>query len=82
MSDPAIITVCALAEDPLMISDNVISRCMKCKRRVQHRPHAPAGSKICLDCVRQVLKDNPDIIPKVAREMIADYLAYQRGELK
>jgi hypothetical protein len=42
---------------PLILPDNRIALCEgTCGRMVQHRPHAPAVPKVCMDCAPEFYK--------------------------
>ena len=47
--------LCLLCGDghPLLYLDNLIGRCRDCRLRVQFRPTAPPGPRLCLICAAQ-----------------------------
>ena len=51
---PAPIVVCAPLDHPAVLADvfpdDLISACALCDQAVRVRPHAPAGSRVCLCC--------------------------------
>jgi hypothetical protein len=82
MSDDTeeIVVVCAKIEGPLLLSDNLVGRCFECRRRVQYRPHAPEGRKLCFECAVPHMLDGAEI--GTTDRMIEDYQNFLRRKLQ
>jgi hypothetical protein len=49
MTEPdEVVVVCARITTPLYIPDNKIGKCSECGWKVQFRPHAPKGRRMCV----------------------------------
>lgn len=68
------VVACARITTPLYMEDNVVSTCSECGWKVQHRPHAPAVRKICLECAVDLA--GPDTKVEVPPRMLDDLKAY------
>jgi hypothetical protein len=69
-------TICARLTTPLLMPDNMIGRCQECLSKVQYRPHAPKGPKLCVNCAKDLLPDEIAIDVTSQKRMIADLQSY------
>jgi hypothetical protein len=84
-AEDAAVVVCRRLTQPLLMPDNLIDLCSKCKEAIQHRPDAPKRpAKICDDCALPILEAEyakgelvTKITPKTAIEF-AEFLAKKR----
>ncbi len=71
--------VCIEVSDPLHFPDNLVGKCCKCEKAVQHRPHIPVTPQlICWECALPGMEEARDegdlkvlVTPKTAQEVIA-----------
>lgn len=77
MTDEEAITICARITTPLYLPDNRLGRCSECGWRIQFRPHAPRGRKVCMECAGPLIED-PDNRVVVPQQMLDDAKAYFR----
>lgn len=62
MTEPdEVVVVCARITTPLYIPDNKIGKCSECGWKVQFRPHAPKGRRMCVVCAAALIEDRDDI---------------------
>jgi hypothetical protein len=76
MPDKETVVVCARITTPLYIPDNRIGRCSECGWKVQFRPHAPKGRKICMLCAADLVE--PDTKVEIPPRMLDDLHDYYR----
>jgi hypothetical protein len=57
MSDVALL-VCMRITDPLIMPDNLIGTCQNCGWKIQFRPPAPDGVRLCFECVEAIMEEN------------------------
>lgn len=80
IDDDELVVVCARITAPLMLPDNATGKCSHCGHRVQFRPHAPAGRKLCEECAFAVLDDDTEIV--TTPRMIEDVVNYFRKKFQ
>jgi hypothetical protein len=69
------ILVCKRITTPLILPDNRLGKCCECGWKVQFRPHAPKGRRMCRHCAADRIDDIPEIvITRRTIEEICDYL--------
>ena len=71
-----VVVVCARITAPLYIADNKIGKCGECGWKVQYRPHAPKGRKLCMKCAVDLL--GPETKVTMAPRMLEDVKTYYR----
>lgn len=65
--------VCLTADRPVHFTDNLFGDCVECGCRVQFRPHAPPGARICLRCFQEkVAEDKDPVVFVTTPEQIAE----------
>jgi hypothetical protein len=74
--DEEVVVVCARITTPLYIPDNRIGKCSECGWKVQFRPHAPKGRKMCMLCAADLVE--PGTTMKVPPRMLDDLRTYYR----
>jgi hypothetical protein len=47
--------ICMRLTTPLLLPDNRIGRCKECLCKVQFRPFAPRGPRMCFECAQDLL---------------------------
>ena len=69
------IVICARITTPLYIEDNVIGECSECGWKVQFRPHAPKGRKMCMLCAADQVEPGStmEILPRMLEDLKAHY---------
>ena len=72
MKNEKTIVVCGLLTSPPHLPDNRVGKCYKCGRKVQFRPHAPRGKKICMACFKPQSGETMTTTPR----MIEDAIGY------
>jgi hypothetical protein len=77
-----VVVVCARITTPLMIPDNRIGKCSECGWKVQFRPHAPAGRRMCSKCAFELIDwsdpaNNVEIPPRMVED-VASYFMRKR----
>ena len=73
-SDEPVTLLCARITTPLYIADNRIGRCAECGWKVQYRPHAPKGRKICMECAIDLVPGDTNV--RTTPEMLADFQSH------
>lgn len=74
--DDEVVVVCVRITTPLMIPDNRIGKCSACGWRVQFRPHAPRGRRLCMECADDVIGSGAKVV--TTPRMLEDYRDYLR----
>jgi hypothetical protein len=78
MGDETVV-VCARITTPLMLPDNRIGKCFECGWKVQFRPHAPKGRRMCAVCALDLIDDNTEVeITRRTIEEVGEYLRKRR----
>jgi hypothetical protein len=78
--DDEVIVLCARITTPLYIPDNRIGRCSECGWKVQFRPHAPRGRRVCMKCAVMLIEDGATM--KTSPRMLEDLQTYYRKKLQ
>ena len=70
-----VVVICARITTPLYIPDNRVGRCSECGWKVQFRPHAPKGRKICMLCASDLVEpgDTMKILPRMLEDLATFY---------
>jgi hypothetical protein len=63
-----ITVVCARLTTPLYMPDNRIGRCCECGWKVQFRPHAPRGRRLCMECAADLI--GPDAVVTIPQRVL------------
>lgn len=58
MSDEFVV-ICMRITAPLILPDNQTGNCRACGWRVQFRPDAPSGPRLCFECAKDLI--DPDV---------------------
>ena len=74
------LVICARLTTPLYIADNRIGTCCECRCKVQFRPHAPRGRKMCMDCAADLIEDDAKV--ELLPRMLEDLKTYQRKKMQ
>jgi hypothetical protein len=78
--DDEVIVLCARITTPLYIPDNRIGRCSECGWKVQFRPHAPRGRRMCMVCAATLVEDGATM--EIPPRMLQDLQTYYRKKLQ
>lgn len=74
--------VCARLTSPLLMPDNLIDLCAKCRRAIQYRPHVPKRPpKICFECALPIVEKEAakgELVTLLTPQAAADIAAYLR----
>ncbi|HZT90372.1 MAG TPA: hypothetical protein VFA12_20695 [Stellaceae bacterium] len=62
--------VCARVDldHPIYFPDNLFCDCADCGCRLQYRPDAPAGTRLCICCMARRVREDPDFRDDATRE--------------
>jgi len=71
-----VVVVCARITTPLYIPDNEIGKCSECGWKVQFRPHAPKGRKMCMQCAVGLVEAGAKV--ELTPRMLEDLQDYYR----
>jgi hypothetical protein len=74
------VLLCARITVPLLLPDNRTGECCECGWKVQFRPHAPAGRRMCADCAIALIDFDLEIAIAVPPRMLEDYLIYLKRQ--
>ena len=80
MSKDEAVVICARITTPLYIPDNRVGKCSECGSKVQFRPHAPRGRKICMECAIDLIEDDTKV--ELLPRMLEDLKTYQRKKMQ
>lgn len=78
MSDDETIVMCSRITTPLLLEDNETGACSECGWRVQFRPHAAKGKKVCMQCAVGLIKPGDRVF--TTRRMVEDFLTWKRKQ--
>lgn len=74
------VVVCRLITTPLLLPDNLVGHCSKCRRMIQFRPHIPKlPPRICDECAVKELKKQKEPKFLVTERMFVDFLMRKRS---
>jgi len=78
MGDETVL-VCERITTPLIMPDNRLGKCSECGWRVQFRPHAPKGRRMCSVCALDRIDDVTEIeITQRTLDEVLDYINKRR----
>ena len=79
-SPEEMVIICARITTPLMFPDNRIGKCRECGWRVQFRPQAPRGRKLCMECAIPAIEDGAEVM--VTPQTIEEFKNYMRKKMQ